>query len=99
MPIRTAVPLLASVALVVAGCGGGGNSGSVEEYCQLSTALSGADGDPSDAELDRIIEVAPGAIRADVKVVVEGLRTGSFSTEVVDSATALLDYEKANCGR
>jgi hypothetical protein len=101
--VRRSMMAAASVlVLVVAACGDDddGGTASAEAYCALAAELDQAEEQPSDAQLDEILEAAPEEIRDDLQVIIDAIQTGNFDDEaaIEEAESNLLAFEEENCG-
>lgn len=79
---RTLLVLGCTAGLVLAGCGdddgggdaGNGDGGDLEAFCELNTELDDQQDLPSDEQLDRIVELAPGEIRGATETLADAFR-------------------------
>lgn len=92
--------LCAGALLLAAACGGAGTeSASAEEYCQLAAQLDAAGQEPTEEQLDQIVDLAPAAIRDEVETLVAALGTGEFTDQVAKAEADLTAWEEENCDR
>lgn len=100
MRTRTAATVVCAGALLLAACGDADTeSASAEEYCQLAAQLNAAEQEPTEEQLDQIVDLAPAEIRDEVETLVVALRTGEFTDQVREAEADLTDWEEENCGR
>lgn len=71
---------------------------SATEYCEFAAELDAAGETPSQADLDRIVELAPDEIKADVETLAEGVAEENFDDPDVQAAGERLEaWEDDNC--
>lgn len=105
--LEMSAAVAAAVVLVgTAGCGDddGGDGDDVAAYCDFSAELDEQEGLPSDDQLDRIVELAPGEIRDEIEFVAERVKEQGeeiFAEEDEDVLAAFEEieaFEAENCG-
>ena len=75
-------------------------SGSVEEYCDMSAELDAAGAPPSEEQLEEIVDVAPDEIKDDVRTLADAIREEDFEAEAAQEADRnLQEWEEEHCDR
>lgn len=98
---RVVTSVVAVVALLLAGCGNDdeGDEQSIVAYCELSRTLNEADREPTEEELDQLVQLAPDEIQDEVATLVQAVESGDFDDpEIAEADQALSSFEEEHCG-
>lgn len=77
-----------------------GDDESIQEYCEFSAELDSRGEEPSEEDLDRIVELAPEEIKDDVETLAEAIKNDEHDSEEATAADQRLQaWEEDNCGR
>lgn len=102
------VVLAATLALVAAGCdSGGGGGGSIAAFCRIVEQLDAQEGEPTEDQINDVVDAAPSEIKDDVRTLAEALeRVGDdpeaaaelFSDEdLIEAGTRVEEFQEENC--
>ena len=94
-----------AASLFIAGCGdddgaavGASPIAGPSAYCELADELDSQDSQPTEEQLAGLVAAAPAAIRSDVEVLVEAIKSGEMeSEEVAEAESRILAWEADNC--
>ena len=96
------VALVALGGLTLTACGDdGGGGGDVQAYCDLTNEVNAGAEEPTDEQLDALLDAAPGEIKDAGQTLVDFLRSdgdpSDLSQEVLDAIDEIEDFEAENC--
>jgi uncharacterized Zn finger protein (UPF0148 family) len=103
---RSILAALGVVSLVAFGAACGDDDGGGDDlaaYCAKVAEFEAMDEQPSDEELDEIIDLAPEEVRDDVSTLVEALKAdeepeGEELDTVLEAEERITAFEEENCG-